>query len=69
MFSNDDFLIIWNLYTFVAFPKLPMSYPVYLEKDSAEIYEEMSSTEEDYQDDEERSSDHMSDMISRYGSY
>lgn len=46
-----------------------MSYPVYLEKDSAEIYEEMSSTEEDYQDDEERSSDHMSDMISRYGSY
>lgn len=47
-----------------------MSHSVYLEKDSAEIYEELSSTEEEYQDDdEERSSDHMSDMISRYGSY
>jgi hypothetical protein len=46
-----------------------MSYPVYLEKDSSEIYEEFSNEDENYQDEEERSSDRMSEMISRYGSY
>jgi len=46
-----------------------MTQPIYLEKDSAEIYEELSSFKENYQEDEERSSDHMSEMISRYGSY
>lgn len=46
-----------------------MSNPIYLEKDASEIYEEFISEEfEDYQEDE-RSSDRMDDMISRYGSY
>lgn len=46
-----------------------MSHPIYLEEDSAEIYEKLSSSEEDYPEDEERSNDHMTDMISKYGSY
>lgn len=48
-----------------------MTYPVYTEKDSSQIYEEMASYEEEYlqEDDEERSSDHMSEMISKYGNY
>lgn len=46
-----------------------MSHPIYLEEDSAEIYEKLSSCEENYTEDEERSNDHMSDMISKYGGY
>jgi hypothetical protein len=47
-----------------------MNYPTYAEKDSSQIYEELSSQEDNYlEDDEERSSDHMSEMISRYGNY
>jgi len=45
-----------------------MTNSVYLEKDSATIYEEFS-IEENYDEDEERSSDRMDEMISRYGSY
>lgn len=46
-----------------------MAYPVYLEKDSADIYEEFSGDENYDDSDEERSSDRMDEMISRYGSY
>ena len=46
-----------------------MAYSVYVEKDSAEIYEDFDSSKEDYEDDDERSTDQMSEMISRYGSY
>lgn len=46
-----------------------MSNPIYLEKDSSEIYDEFIIEEDNYQDDEERSSDRMDEMISRYGSY
>jgi hypothetical protein len=45
-----------------------MSNSVYLEKDSASIYEDFSS-DDNYEDEDERSSDRMDDMISRYGSY
>jgi hypothetical protein len=46
-----------------------MTYPVYLEKDSADIYEEFSP-DDNYDDtEEERSTDRMDEMISRYGSY
>lgn len=46
-----------------------MSNPIYLEKDSSEIYDELLIEEDEYQDDEERSSDRMDDMISRFGGY
>lgn len=46
-----------------------MSQPVYLEEDASEIYEKLSSVEEDYHEEDERSSDPMSDMISKYGGY
>jgi hypothetical protein len=45
-----------------------MNNPVYLEKDSATIYEELS-LDDNYDDEDERASDRMDDMISRYGSY
>lgn len=61
-------LILYKLYTFVAIFLTIMNNPVYLEKDSATIYEEFS-LEDDYVDDDERSSDRMDDIISRYGSY
>lgn len=46
-----------------------MSNPIYLEKDSSEIYDELLIEEDEYQDDEERSSDRMDDMISRFGGH
>lgn len=47
-----------------------MSYSEYYEKDSSDIYEEFSSMDEDYnQDEEERSTDRMEEMISKYGNY
>lgn len=46
-----------------------MAFPIYLEKDSSEIYDELITEEDNYQDDEERSSDRMDEMISRYGNY
>jgi hypothetical protein len=45
-----------------------MSDSLYLEKDSATIYEELS-LDDNYDDEDERASDRMDDMISRYGSY
>jgi hypothetical protein len=46
-----------------------MNSPIYLDKDSAEIYEEFSQEDSDqYEDEDERSSDRMDEMISRYGS-
>lgn len=46
-----------------------MSRLFYSEKESSEIYEELSLDDEDYPEEEERSSDHMSEMISKYGNY
>ena len=46
-----------------------MNNPVYLEKDSATIYEELSLDDDYEYDEDERASDRMDDMISRYGSY
>lgn len=47
-----------------------MNSPIYLDKDSAAIYEEFSQEDSDqYEDEDERSSDRMDEMISRYGSY
>ena len=46
-----------------------MNDSLYLEKDSATIYEELSLEDDDDYDDDERASDRMDDMISRYGSY
>lgn len=46
-----------------------MANPIYLEKSSEDIYEELSQDEDGYQDEDERQSDRMDDMISRYGSY
>lgn len=47
-----------------------MNSPIYLDKDSATIYEEFSQEDlELYDEDDERSSDRMDEMISRYGSY
>lgn len=46
-----------------------MSNPIYLEKDSSEIYDELLIEEDGYQEEEERSSDRMDDMISRFGGY
>ena len=45
-----------------------MSNSLYLEKDSATIYEELS-LDDDYDEEDERTSDRMDDIISRYGSY
>ena len=60
--------INYFLYTFVASFLTTMTNSVYLEKDSATIYEEFSP-EENYDEEDERSSDRMDEMISRYGSY
>jgi hypothetical protein len=65
---RDENHILYELYTFVAIFLTIMNNPVYLEKDSATIYEELSLDDDDY-DDDERASDRMDDMISRYGSY
>jgi len=48
-----------------------MTTSSYLEKDSATIYEELYPEEYGYydEDDNERSSDRMDDMISKYGRY
>lgn len=46
-----------------------MRNPIYLEKDSSQIYEELSLDEQEDYEEDERSSDRMDDMISRYGSY
>jgi len=46
-----------------------MRNPIYLEKDSSQIYEEFSLDEQEDYEEDERSSDRMDDMISRYGSY
>ena len=68
MWVNDNKYIIYILYTLVASFLTTMTNSVYLEKDSATIYEEFSP-EENYDEDDERSSDRMDEMISRYGSY
>lgn len=47
-----------------------MSYSMYYEKDSSDIYEEFSVLDEDDStEDEERSTDRMEEMISKYGNY
>ena len=65
---SDTKYIIYCLYILVASFLTTMTNSVYLEKDSATIYEEFSP-EENYDEDDERSSDRMDEMISRYGSY
>jgi hypothetical protein len=46
-----------------------MSNTFYLEKDSSEIYEDFSQEDGYDNSDEERSSDRMDEMISKYGNY
>lgn len=48
-----------------------MTFEIYAEKNSSDIYEELSSMNDDEypEENEERSSDRMEDMISKYGNY
>jgi hypothetical protein len=46
-----------------------MTHPFYLEKSSEDIYEEFLQEDDGYQDEDERQSDRMADMISKYGNY
>lgn len=46
-----------------------MTHPIYLEKSSEDIYEEFLQEDDGYQDEDERQSDRMADMISKYGNY
>lgn len=70
MSVKNEKTILYYLYNFVATFLTIMTQPVYLEKDSATIYEEFTLNDyEQYEEEDERSSDRMDEMISRYGSY
>lgn len=66
--SDERKCLLSLLYNFVI-SFICMSNPVYLEKDPSEIYEEFLAEDDNYQDEEERASDRMQEMVSKYGSY
>lgn len=68
MMTKEKKASIFFLYKLVT-SFICMKNSVYLEKDSSEIYEDLLNEEDNYQEDEERASDRMEEMVSKYGNY